>query len=314
MDPQDFRPAAVRYIKLGAGGRWARDAFEQGVIPFSDGQMPHDFAAACAASGDWKAAREHYAAGGGQAVGHRLRELRDFYGLGDDTLWITITGGRLWWAFAEGPVRAVKSPAADGYDRYRQTRDGWHGESLGGRPLLSRNLSSALTRTAAFRQTLCRVEQEDYLLRQIRDEPSPLHAQAAALKRQMVDNALDMIRLLHWQEFETLVDLIFTRGGWRRTSLLGLTMPDVDLVLDQPVTGEIAWVQVKTWTRQAELDDYIGRFALDGSCDHFFFVCHSPAGTLTLPKQPGYHLWTGDDIAAKAIDVGLFDWLMERIR
>ncbi|WP_199699156.1 restriction endonuclease [Oleomonas cavernae] len=313
MDMVAFRPGEVRYIKLGSGGRWAAEAIKQGIIPFAEAGervMDHGLCAA----GDWAAVRERYAAMGHKAPGQPVREMRDFYELGEDTLWVTMTGGRLWWAFAEGPVIPVGTPSPDGPSRYRKTRDGWHGHSLGGEPLVTRNLSSALTRTAGFRMSICSIDRADYLLRRIRDEQDPLHDKAMALKGQMQDIALQMIRQLHWEEFETLVDLIFARGGWRRTSLLGQNMPDVDLVLDQPVSGETAWVQVKTGTDQAALDDYLDRFARDGSCDRFFFVCHSPAGKLAIPDLPRHHLWTGDDLAGKAIDVGLFDWLLERTR
>ena len=30
-----------------------------------------------------------------------------------------------------------------------------------------------------------------------------------------------MIAELHWADFEIMVDLIFARGGWQRTSVLG---------------------------------------------------------------------------------------------
>jgi hypothetical protein len=63
-------------------------------------------------------------------------------------------------------------------------------------------------------------------------------------------------------------------------------------------------------TSQAELDDYLGRFRRDGSCDRFFFVCHSAAGALSLPAQPRLHLWTADRLSDAAIDAGLYDWLM----
>ena len=39
-----------------------------------------------------------------------------------------------------------------------------------------------------------------------------------------------------------------------------MTRADVDLVLDQPATGETAFVQVKSKAGQSVLDDYIGRF------------------------------------------------------
>jgi hypothetical protein len=76
----------------------------------------------------------------------------------------------------------------------------------------------------------------------------------------MREIGLRMIRQLDWRDFETLVDLIFARGGWQRSSVLGKDQADVDLILTQPTIGETAWVQIKSGTSQAELDDYLGRF------------------------------------------------------
>jgi hypothetical protein len=54
--------------------------------------------------------------------------------------------------------------------------------------------------------------------------------------------------------------------GVQRSSALGKHQPDVDLILTQPTTDETAWVQIKSKTNQAELNDYLGRFQRDGSC------------------------------------------------
>ena len=64
--------------------------------------------------------------------------------------------------------------------------------------------------------TICAIKHEDYLLRRIRGEGDPLHAQATALRVAMREIGLRMIRQLDWRDFETLVDLIFARGGWQR--------------------------------------------------------------------------------------------------
>jgi hypothetical protein len=162
--------------------------------------------------------------------------------------------------------------------------------------------------------TICAIQQANYLLRRIRDEPDPVHAQATTLKVEMRDIGSRMIRQLDWRDFETLVDLIFARGGWQRSIVLGKHQADVDLILTQPTTGETAWVQIKSQTSQAELDDYLGRFRRDGSCDRFFFVCHSTVGHLSLPAQPELHLWTGERLSDAAINAGLFDWLIDRTR
>lgn len=312
MDAADFAPSQVRYIKLGTGGGWFAEAVKEGRIPFGYVMVDH---ASCIA-GDWNAVRKSLREyGRSDAIASQgVREVSDFYELDENTLWVTMADGHWWWAFGELPVVPIEGAVDGSPGRYRRTRDGWHRHSLDGEPLNVGGLSSALTRTASYRMTICRVERADYLLRRIRGEADPLHSEASHLQQQMRQVGLQMIRLLHWEEFETLVDLIFARNGWRRRSVLGKNQPDVDLVVDQPVTNEVAWVQVKTGTRQAELNDYLERFRRDGSYDRFFFVCHTSPGSLTLPDEPRLHLWAGENLAQAAIDAGLFDWLVERTR
>jgi hypothetical protein len=238
--------------------------------------------------------------------------MKDFYGLPEDTLWITAADGHFWWAFADSPVIEMESSNLNEPSRYRRTRMGWSNKSLNGKPLTLRSLSSALTRTASFQMTICSVNHADYLLRRIRDEQNPLHVHAIELKTKLREAGLRMIQQLDWRDFETLVDLVFARGGWQRTSVLGKDQADVDLILSQPITGETAWVQIKSMASQASLDDYLDRFRRDGSCDRFFFVCHSAAGPLALPAQRRLHLWTGERLSGAAIDAGLLEWLMQR--
>jgi hypothetical protein len=57
-----------------------------------------------------------------------------------------------------------------------------------------------------------------------------------------------------------LVDLLFCRSRWVRTSPLGGTQKDVDLILEQPTTGELAMVQVKSNADQRVVADYVARF------------------------------------------------------
>jgi hypothetical protein len=309
---QTFDPAAIRYIKLGENGKWATDALEQGIIPFGYRSVDHR---ACLA-GNWDEVRGQLLGMGrtAQGVTQGLRELKDFYGLPENTLWVTMADGHFWWAFAKGPAVGVEQGNSDEPARYRLTKAGWSKTSLTGDPLTVRSLSSALTRTASYQMTICAIKHEDYLLRRIRDEGDPLHAQATALRAEMREIGLCMIRQLDWRDFETLVDLIFARGGWQRSSVLGRDQADVDLILTQPTIGETAWVQIKSKTSQAELNDYLGRFRRDASCHRFFFVCHSAAGTLSLPSEPHLHLWTADHLSDAAIEAGLFDWLTNRTR
>jgi hypothetical protein len=309
---QPFEPDAVRYIKLGENGKWATNALERGIIPFGYRSVDHGLCVA----GNWDEVRRQLLgmARTARGVSQGLRELKDFYGLPENTLWVTMADGHFWWAFAEGPVVWAEPGNSEEPARCRQTRGGWSKTSLTGEPLTVRSLSSALTSTASYQMTICAVKHADYLLRRIRDERDPVHAQATALRAEMREIGVLMIRQLDWRDFETLVDLIFARGGWQRSSVLGKGQADVDLILNQPTIGETAWVQIKSRTSQAELDDYIGRFRRDGGCDRFFFVCHTAAGPLSLPAQPRLHLWAAERLSDAALDAGLFDWLIDRTR
>lgn len=305
-------PSAVRYIKLGKGGRWASEAIAEGIVPFGFRQIAHE---PCC-QGDWQEAARQLAAAARSPSGvtQGLRELREFYEQDDRCLWITFANGHLWWTFADAEVVAIADPQEDGPRRYRRTLNGWHRASLTGEPLAIRSLSSSLTRVAGYRMTICAVEREDYLLRRIRGEEEPLLMEARQLRASLDDVAARMIAALDWRDFEIMVELIFTRGGWQRQSALGDSEVDIDLLLDQPTTGETAWVQVKSSAGQAVLDDYLARFRRDGSAQRFYFVCHSPKGALTLPPERNLHLWTGRELARSALASGLLDWLIERTR
>jgi hypothetical protein len=305
-------PTAVRYIKLGRNGCWAAGAFDQAIVPFGFSQVPH---APCAA-GDWDTVRELLATAGRtkSGVSQGVRELQDFYGLGADTLWVTFADRHLYWTFAEAEVIAVDAPEPDRWHRFRRCIAGWSRTSLNGDPLSISSLSSALTRVAGFRQTICTIERQDYLLRRIRGEEEPLLTKARQVHAKLEQVALEMISGLDWRDFEIMVDLLFARGGWRRQSALADGEVDIDLLLDNPVTGEAAWVQVKSRADQRTLDDYLERFRRDGSAHHFFFVVHSPAANLRAPAEPGIHIWAGPKLARAALSAGLFDWLIVRTR
>ena len=301
-------PDGVRYIKLGTGGAFAPACLERGEIHLSYREVPHDLCLA----GDWDRVVDWFVQDGRKIGKARdaMREIRDFYTLGNDCLWITFADGHLWWAFAEPGVtwRGADEPALGA--RLRQTNGGWRNTSLGGRPLRTQGLTSKLTQVANYRQTICRVGHEAYLLRRINDIPEPIVAEADAARQTMIAIAARMIGELHWADFEVLADLILARGGWQRISVLGETMADVDLIIEQPTLGERATVQVKSRASQSVLYEHIRHFQRSGE-KRTFFICHSPDGKLSTNGIAGVHLWSGPELAAVAVKSGLFDWLMD---
>ena len=139
-------------------------------------------------------------------------------------------------------------------------------------------------------------------------------AAARDARQALVSATGDLVRHLHWADFELLFDLLLTQGGWRRVSARGGPMADIDLLLEQPLTGERASVQVKSAADQAAFDRSFQAFVQSGSANRFFFACHSPRGALRLPAAATerIHLWGETELATAAVDAGLVGWLMDR--
>lgn len=301
-------PQHIRYIKLGDGGRWAEQALKEGTIAFGYHTIPHEICLAGNWDAVWHLLNERKSEGA-QTAG--TNEVRTFYEMDENCLWITFAEGHLCWAFARAGVLSSLDESGVDPSRTRATVDGWHKTDINNRPLRVGDLSSRLTKVVNFRGTICSVKDEAYLLRRINGIEEPIVSTALQARAAMTRVAIDMIRMLHHADFETLVDLIFARSGWHRSSQLGQTLADIDLALEQPTTGETAFVQVKSRAGQGEVDDYLNRFRNSGY-DRFFFVCHSPKGKLSLPAEGGLHLLEGEKLAEAAVKNGLFDWLIER--
>lgn len=306
-------PSRVRYIKLGAEGASAPDCFAAGQLALGFPDIPH---ALCQA-GDWEGVRARFIAAGKTApkASDHTRELRDFYTLGADALWITFADGRLWWAFAAPEV--TWNEALPRLPRVRRTLAPWRSTDLADRPLLLREFSTRLTSVRGYRSTICEVKAGDYLLRKINAQSEPLIEEAETVLTAVRDVAVRLIGELHEKDFELLVDLIFAASGWRRVSVLGETEKDIDLLVEQIATGERAFVQVKSTATPAVLDDYIERFRAYAGADRMVFACHSPSPALAkrcAEARDHVDLWFADTLARKAVRAGLFDWLIERVR
>ncbi|MGE3476429.1 MAG: restriction endonuclease [Rhodospirillaceae bacterium] len=304
-----LNPSAVRYIKLGEKDRWAKASLERGEVQLGHSSIPHDLCL----TGDWDAVMDRYIKSG-KTVGKArdfTREIREFYTLDRETLWFTFHKGHLWWTFAEAEVNAI--PEADDQGaRMRRAVGGWRNTDTAGKPLRMDGLSSRLTATAAYRQTLCSTKAGDYLLRRIEGGEEPIIARAKGAQDEMIKVASDMIVNLHWADFEDMVDLIFARTGWQRVTRVGGTQKDIDIEVVEPATGARAFVQVKSRAGQRELDDYLERWEAVGGYEHMFFVCHSPTSALEVEADKNVHIWTRESLADMAIRSGLYSWLIER--
>jgi hypothetical protein len=317
-----IRASDVLFIKLGAGG-----ALEDLCI--SDGSLRLDYRRVpevLARSGSHRALSDFCLSKGmtkaKPTAGIHAGIIRNFFDAKDDVLWITFANGLLYWCFASPNVTYLGPDDADSHGCFRRdSRGGWQSQSIVGQELRVSELNGELTKISAFRMAICRLsdEQTRYLLARINGDDLP-QVRAAKLARTKLEETLDdLVRKLSWRDFELLVDLIFSRSGWRRISSLGGAKKTTDIDLILPTTGARAFVQVKAETDQAQLIEYAEKFKLyersaskEADSHSFFYVYHTAKKPLRSPSAE-ITIWGVRDVSRLVIDSGLTDWLIQKV-
>lgn len=294
------------FIKLGVGGEWEPGCLAEGTIKFGYRETPNELCL----NGEWEKVKEFWAgkrSREGTATSD-MRQIRTFFEASEDDLFITFAKGYLWWCQPTGtPVVLTEEGGA----RVRQTVDGWKNTSIGGEPLLMSLLSGKLTKTQMYQGTVCDVEEQAYLLRRINDQQTPELVEAEATEQVLVKQILAMVRLLTPEDFELMVELIFSHSGWQRQSRTGGTQKTIDLDLLLPTTRERAFVQVKSRTTTAQFDKYAAEFASSDAHARMFYVWHT--GTINRELPANITCWGPDVIGSKVLDAGLLAWLKDRV-
>ncbi len=305
-----IQPKSVRYIKLGGKGSWEKECLEKGIarIGFTTAR-PERFH--LCQSGQWDEVYEALLEQG-EAKGTATRftnEIRLFFEDDGTTLWITFMAGCLQWGMLDSDP-AEQHPDGDGV--FRRIRGGWLSTDRDGNLLAKDGLSGALTKLAAYRGTSCSVDVAEYVVRRINAQKMPAVERALAASRELSAAIVDLMRMLTPQDFELLVDLVFTTSGWRRIGVVGKTQDTVDLELLLPSTGERAFVQVKSSTNAAQLAEYVAKLReREDIFDRMFYVYHS--------GQPGeadhsrVTMIGPDQLATRVLDAGLAAWLIEKV-
>lgn len=240
------------------------------------------------------------------------REIRDFYTLGRDCLWVVIACKRMHWAFAEPDVHWL---GGDGESmRHASARPPGRGvlRTSTGKPLPVDRISTRLTKVAGYQGTICAFQEIGRLVRLINAIEDPVVTRTRAVRSEMLSLAPELIGSLHQDDFELLVDLILARGGQIRVSTIGGNQADTDLVLEDPFTTKRTFVRVKSRTTQKVLEESVSTLTASGLCDRIIFACHTPVGTLSDGGHADLQIWTGDHLADLTIKHGLIDWLIER--
>jgi hypothetical protein len=315
--PQNSRVTAkiARYIKLGGGGGWEAQCLKEGTMRLGYYEVPHELGL----KRDKEAIKNIYkdTAGSVGSASDHARQVVDFYDLSPDVLWITFADGHLWWAKAAPEITYYGNDPAIHIEgsRSRKTVDGWHKTSLAGKALRILDLNGELTKTGAYRGTMCDLKphMRDYVLRKINDESLPELIEAQESMASLLHAVQRMIAMLHWRDFELLVELIFSHSGWQRVSVVGDGLKTTDIELLLPVTGERAMVQVKSQTSQAQLDEYIAAFAR-WDMQRLFYVYHTLNDAMALDvDDPRVTLIGPEKLCTMVLRAGLVEWLMSKV-
>lgn len=300
-------PERIRFIKLGEKGRWEKSCIEnEGTIRL-DYKSPHH--KNCMA-GNWDPVLDFWLAyrkGDRGTATRDLKQIRDFYELPENALWITFYLRKLYWCFAKKKVVETK----DG-SRIRVTTNGWSCEDVNGKQLTIENIDGRVTKVQGFRGTICAVDMPEYLIRKINGVEQPEVKLAKNRLASLQHSVENLIQGLWWKDFELLVDLIFAQSGWQRISVLGQTDKDIDLDVFSPVNNRRAFIQVKSNASREVLKQSIARFREMKQFDEMFFVVHTFDPELANHKNERVQVLGLKKLAELVISAGLVNWLITK--
>lgn len=303
---EKIKPAAVRYIKLGAGGAWEESCLKLGVLRFGFDSGNLEIAELCDKR-DWKQLAERWFHGGtSRGVATRFaNETRIFFDDPGNTLWVTFIGERLHYGFLEPGV----PERVDDGSSIRRIAGGWSCKDINGEELTKTRLAGSITKLAAYRGTSCGVDVGAQLVARINGEKSPHVELAIRAHAELLQALVPIIQILGPKDFEVLVDLIFSNSGWRRMGTVGSTQKTLDIDMMLPSTGERAFVQVKCRTTAEEFEQYLEKFRSLDSYDHMFFVYHTGP---TMRDSDAFVVGP-EKLAAMVVDAGLTDWVIQKV-
>jgi len=262
------------------------------------------------ANGSWEAVCNYFivAEKKNKFVASRHKnQIKQFYEEGEETLWITFYVNRLWWCFSRPQITMHSDKT-----KTRPVIGKWTDTNIYGKSLSSKEISGKLLKTQGFRGTICLVHEAKYVIDKINGEDTKEIEEVKIAMNTLKDKVSEIIKNLHWKDFELLIDLIFRQGGWKRISEIGSTQKTIDLELFAPVTNETAIVQIKAQAHLRDFDDYNQTFS-KMNYNKYFFIVHSPfSDLLNYINETNTQIYFIDKIAELTIAAGLVDWLINK--
>ena len=307
-----LKPSKVRFIKLGSGGRWEQLSIkERQILCFGfDSADPSQLKQM--REGDWEAVRNGWIdekRGPGYPT-YVTNALKAYFEDDGTTLWVTFYAGDLYWCFLE-PGEPVPLPESNEGYSYRKVRGAWSNVDCKGIVLNRRTLSGAINSASRVQGTTHLLTAEKRLLQRLNGESPRSVEEVEAAYKTLVDTVKPLIGELTWQDFEVLADLITSASGWRRNNQRGGAEKTIDLDLELPLTGEIAFAQIKAKSKQAELDSYVAQ-AEEREGVKMFYI-HNSSNELQT-DAPNVYVIGQDRLAELIVKLGFVEWLVNKAR
>lgn len=311
MRPVKFENAY--YIKLGRRGEWEESSIESNKVRIGwGGQTIKDIN-----QHNWERIgtqlRKYFEGKGVTNRGASTRDLNMLKMVTESTshdVWITFYNSCLWWCqLKESGVKI------DEISQYREVKNRWSDQDTNGNRLIINQISGRLSKVQAFQGTVCNVRAIDDLSRLLNHELSEESRRIMDARKNLIKEVEGGLKRLHWRDFETLVDLLFTGAGWRRLSSVGKTMKFVDMEFEEPITKDIYQVQVKSAANSKDLKQYSRQFSSEGF-KRLYFIVHTPARDLLniIPNADRrVELVLPTRLAKMVVELGLTSWLLKKI-
>ncbi len=309
------------FIKLGKSGKWEEDSINNNKIRIGWKIIPLELIE----KQDWekintKIKEDFEVREKKTGWTNDFNALKSICTADSDTVFITFYGGKMWWTKIK--CNSIKQ---DEISKYFETSIPWSDRSVDGRLFELNSISGRITKLQGFMGTICSVGNTlgefDYLKNIINENETKEYLELAKAKDLLKDALIPAIRNLTPYDFEILIDLIFREIGWKRTSVVGAQMKDLDLVLEEPFSHKLHAVQIKSKSNLPQLEKYIKSF---NSCyandfESFFYFVHTPdVGIETFAKEYAdekkIRIIFVDKIADYVIDYGLINWVMEKTK
>jgi hypothetical protein len=228
-----------------------------------------------------------------------------------EDVWVTFHSAYLWWCRV-----ATSGIEKDAVSKYRKVAGKWSNCDIEGTPLIINQIPGRLSKIQRFSGTICDhgTSEVDDLRRLLNNQPGTEFRAISSAKANLIKQVEYGLSLLHWKDFEILVDLIFRNAGWRRVSVIGESMKYVDVELEEPITGDLYQVQVKSDAKIADYQAYAEQF-VKGDFRKLYFVVHNSKEKWTdAPAYEDVELILQERLSEMTVDFGLVNWLLKRIR